>query len=77
MATERAQRFVDALAKLEESGDLEALVSLFADDAQVSAGTVDTATEFESADRLPAASLARAVIWCGALVSAIESTVSA
>jgi ketosteroid isomerase-like protein len=36
MATERAQRFVDALAKLEESGDMEALVALFADDAQVS-----------------------------------------
>lgn len=33
---ERAQRFVDALAKLEESGDLEPLLSLFADDAQVS-----------------------------------------
>lgn len=36
MATERAQRFVDALAKLEESGDLEPLVSLFGEDAQVS-----------------------------------------
>lgn len=36
MATERAQRFVDALGKLEESGDLEALVALFADDAKVS-----------------------------------------
>jgi len=36
MATERAQRFVDALAKLEERGDMEALVALFADDAQVS-----------------------------------------
>ncbi|WP_224240639.1 nuclear transport factor 2 family protein [Hyalangium gracile] len=36
MAMERAQRFVDALAKLEESGELEALVSLFGDDAQVS-----------------------------------------
>ncbi|KFE68655.1 nuclear transport factor 2 family protein [Hyalangium minutum] len=36
MATERAQRFVDALAKLEESGDLEAIVSLFAEDAKVS-----------------------------------------
>ena len=36
MAMERAQRFVDALAKLEESGDLEPLVSLFSDDAQVS-----------------------------------------
>lgn len=33
---ERAQRFVDALAKLEESGDLEPLVSLFGEDAQVS-----------------------------------------
>lgn len=36
MATERAQRFVDALAKLEESGDVEAIVSLFAEDAKVS-----------------------------------------
>ncbi len=36
MATERAQRFVDALLKLEERGDLEGLVSLFSDDAQVS-----------------------------------------
>lgn len=36
MAMERAQRFVEALAKLEESGELEPLVSLFADDARVS-----------------------------------------
>jgi SnoaL-like protein len=36
MAMERAQRFVDALAKLEERGEVEALVSLFGDDAQVS-----------------------------------------
>jgi ketosteroid isomerase-like protein len=36
MAMERAQRFVDALAKLEESGDVESLVSLFSEDAQVS-----------------------------------------
>ena len=36
MATERAQRFVDALGKLEQSGDLEPLLSLFSDDAQVS-----------------------------------------
>ena len=36
MATERAQRFVDALAKLEERGDVESLVSLFSEDAQVS-----------------------------------------
>jgi ketosteroid isomerase-like protein len=36
MAMERARRFVDALLKLEESGDLESLVSLFAEDAQVS-----------------------------------------
>ncbi|HVG60849.1 MAG TPA: nuclear transport factor 2 family protein [Hyalangium sp.] len=36
MATERAQRFVDALAKLEARGDVESLVSLFAEDAQVS-----------------------------------------
>lgn len=36
MAMERAQRFVDALARLEESGDLEPLVSLFSDDCQVS-----------------------------------------
>lgn len=33
---ERAQRFVDALAKLEESGEMEPLVALFSDDAQVS-----------------------------------------
>jgi ketosteroid isomerase-like protein len=36
MAMERAQRFVDALARLEEGGDLEPLLSLFSDDAQVS-----------------------------------------
>ncbi|MDC0712220.1 nuclear transport factor 2 family protein [Stigmatella sp. ncwal1] len=33
---ERAQRFVDALTQLEERGELETLVSLFAEDAQVS-----------------------------------------
>ncbi|HYH98936.1 nuclear transport factor 2 family protein [Hyalangium sp.] len=33
---ERAQRFVDALAKLEERGEVESLVSLFGEDAQVS-----------------------------------------
>jgi ketosteroid isomerase-like protein len=36
MAMERAQRFVDALARLEEEGDLDSLVELFGDDAQVS-----------------------------------------
>ena len=36
MAMERAQRFVDALAKLEENGDVEPLLELFSDDAQVS-----------------------------------------
>jgi ketosteroid isomerase-like protein len=36
MAMERAQRFVEALLKLEETGDVEGLVSLFSDDAQVS-----------------------------------------
>jgi ketosteroid isomerase-like protein len=36
MAMERAQRFVDALARLEESGDPESLLELFSDDAQVS-----------------------------------------
>jgi ketosteroid isomerase-like protein len=36
MAMERAQRFVDALSKLEESGDVEPLLELFSDDAQVS-----------------------------------------
>ena len=36
MAMERAQRFVDALAKLEENGDVEPLLALFGDDAQVS-----------------------------------------
>ncbi|WP_223640257.1 nuclear transport factor 2 family protein [Corallococcus sp. EGB] len=33
---ERAQRFVDALLKLEQDGDIEPMVALFADDAQVS-----------------------------------------
>ena len=33
---ERAQRFVDALTKLEQSGELEPLLALFAEDAQVS-----------------------------------------
>jgi ketosteroid isomerase-like protein len=36
MPMERAQRFVDALGKLEKSGDMEPLVSLFGEDAQVS-----------------------------------------
>jgi ketosteroid isomerase-like protein len=36
MAMERAQRFVDALARLEESGDVEPLLELFGEDAQVS-----------------------------------------
>jgi ketosteroid isomerase-like protein len=36
MPLERAQRFVDALLKLEEQGDIEPMVALFADDAQVS-----------------------------------------
>jgi ketosteroid isomerase-like protein len=36
MAMERAQRFVDALTKLEQSGELEPLLALFAEDAQVS-----------------------------------------
>jgi ketosteroid isomerase-like protein len=36
MSMERAQRFVDALGKLEKDGDLEPLVSLFGEDAQVS-----------------------------------------
>ncbi|HZI11414.1 MAG TPA: nuclear transport factor 2 family protein [Myxococcus sp.] len=36
MATDRAQRFVDALLRLEQSGDLEGIVALFSDDAQVS-----------------------------------------
>jgi ketosteroid isomerase-like protein len=36
MSMERAQRFMDALGKLEETGDAEALLALFADDAQVS-----------------------------------------
>ncbi|NVJ20285.1 MULTISPECIES: nuclear transport factor 2 family protein [Myxococcus] len=36
MAMERAQRFVEALSRLEESGDLEGLIELFSDDAQVS-----------------------------------------
>ncbi|QSQ21610.1 nuclear transport factor 2 family protein [Pyxidicoccus parkwayensis] len=36
MAMERAQRFVDALKRLEEHGDVEGIVALFSDDAQVS-----------------------------------------
>ena len=36
MAMERAQRFVQALTRLEESGDVEPLLALFAEDAQVS-----------------------------------------
>ena len=36
MSMERAQRFMDALGKLEESGDAEPLLALFSDDAQVS-----------------------------------------
>jgi ketosteroid isomerase-like protein len=36
MVMERAQRFVEALAGLEERGELEPLVSLFAEDARVS-----------------------------------------
>lgn len=33
---ERAQRFVEALTKLEQSGEMEPLLALFAEDAQVS-----------------------------------------
>lgn len=36
MAMNRAQRFVQALTQLEESGELEPLLALFAEDAQVS-----------------------------------------
>jgi len=36
MAMERAQRFVDALTRLEENGDVEPLLELFSEDAQVS-----------------------------------------
>jgi ketosteroid isomerase-like protein len=36
MPMERAQRFVEALTKLEQSGELEPLLALFAEDAQVS-----------------------------------------
>ncbi|HEY0095905.1 MAG TPA: nuclear transport factor 2 family protein [Archangium sp.] len=36
MAMERAQRFVDALMKLEESGEVESLLELFSDESQVS-----------------------------------------
>jgi ketosteroid isomerase-like protein len=36
MAMDRARRFVEALTKLEESGDFEPLLSLFGEDAQVS-----------------------------------------
>ena len=36
MGTDRAQRFVEALARLEEHGELEPLLELFGDDAQVS-----------------------------------------
>ena len=36
MSMERAQRFMDALGKLEERGEPEDLLALFSDDAQVS-----------------------------------------
>jgi ketosteroid isomerase-like protein len=36
MTMERAQRFVEALTRLEETGDAEALLALFGDDAEVS-----------------------------------------
>jgi ketosteroid isomerase-like protein len=36
MAMERARRFVDALARLEEHGEVEALLALFSEDARVS-----------------------------------------
>ena len=36
MAMERAKRFVEALTRLEEQGDMEPLLSLFAEDSQVS-----------------------------------------
>ncbi|XXF78033.1 nuclear transport factor 2 family protein [Myxococcaceae bacterium GXIMD 01537] len=36
MGIERAQRFAQALTRLEEDGDVEPLVSLFADDARLS-----------------------------------------
>jgi ketosteroid isomerase-like protein len=48
MPMERAQRFVDALRKLEKQGDVEAMVALFTDDAQVS--NVVSAKVFSGAD---------------------------
>jgi ketosteroid isomerase-like protein len=36
MAMERAQRFVEALTRLEETGEVDALLALFSDDAEVS-----------------------------------------
>jgi len=36
MSMERARRFVEALSRLEEDGDVEGMVDLFSDDAQVS-----------------------------------------
>lgn len=36
MAMERAQRFVEALTQLEETGEMEALLALFGEDSQVS-----------------------------------------
>ncbi|ATB44221.1 hypothetical protein CYFUS_009708 [Cystobacter fuscus] len=36
MAMERARRFVDALTRLEETGELDALLALFGEDSQVS-----------------------------------------
>jgi len=36
MATERALRFAEALTRLEETGDMDALLMLFGEDAQVS-----------------------------------------
>ncbi|NOK16672.1 nuclear transport factor 2 family protein [Corallococcus carmarthensis] len=48
MPMERAQRFVDALLKLEEHGDIEPMVALFTDDAQVS--NVASPSVFSGAD---------------------------
>jgi ketosteroid isomerase-like protein len=36
MTIERARRFVDALTRLEEAGEMDALLALFGEDAQVS-----------------------------------------
>ena len=48
MASQRTQRFIDALGSLEQNKDVEPLASLYGDDAEV--GNVVSAHEFRGAD---------------------------